>query len=107
MTGLVLESVSVGGLHDVSLEVPGGQVVCLSGVSGTGKSRLLRAVADLEPHGGSISLNGAGQRDMPKVQALHEKYSDNPDFVILAMNVRDDNKEMAEYWAEKKYTFPT
>jgi len=64
LTGLVLESVSVGGLHDVSLEVPGGQVVCLSGVSGTGKSRLLRAVADLEPHGGSISLNGAGQRDM-------------------------------------------
>ncbi len=49
----------------------------------------------------------ACQRDMPKVQALHEKYSDNPDFVILAMNVRDDNKKMAEYWAEKKYSFPT
>ena len=50
---------------------------------------------------------GACQRDMPKVQALHEKYSDNPDVVILAMNVRDDNQKMAEYWVEKKYTFPT
>jgi len=66
--GLLLESVSVGALSDVSLSVPCGQVVCLSGASGSGKSRLLRAVADLEPHGGRISLAGTGQLDMPAHQ---------------------------------------
>lgn len=68
MTDLLLENASVGALSDVSLAVPGGQVVCLSGPSGSGKSRLLRAVADLEPHGGAISLNGADQLDMPAHQ---------------------------------------
>lgn len=62
---LVLENVSVGALKNVSLTVPGGQVACLSGPSGSGKSRLLRAVADLEPHSGGISLNGVAQQDMP------------------------------------------
>ena len=44
---------------------------------------------------------------MPKVQVLHEKYAKNPNVVILAMNVGDDNDKMAKYWASKKYTFPT
>ena len=57
LTGLLLQGVSVGALREVTLTVPGGQVVCLSGASGSGKSRLLRAVADLEPHGGQISLD--------------------------------------------------
>lgn len=61
----MLEKLSVGTLDNVSLRVPGGQVVCLSGPSGSGKSRLLRAVADLEPHDGSVSLGGTGQFDLP------------------------------------------
>ena len=44
---------------------------------------------------------------MPQVQVLHSKYANNPDVVILAMNVGDDNEKMAKWWAEKKYTFPT
>ncbi|WP_166256987.1 ABC transporter ATP-binding protein [Marinobacter salicampi] len=68
MTHLLLENVSVGDLSDVSLAVAAGQVICLSGPSGSGKSRLLRAVADLEPHGGVISLAGANQQSMPAHQ---------------------------------------
>ena len=68
MTGLLLDQVSVGTLAGVSLAVPAGQVVCVSGPSGSGKSRLLRAVADLEPHGGEISLNGTGQVALPAHQ---------------------------------------
>jgi UDP-glucose/iron transport system ATP-binding protein len=65
LTDLVLENLSVGTLDNVSLTVPGGQVVCLSGPSGSGKSRLLRAVADLEPHGGRVALGDAVQLDAP------------------------------------------
>ena len=48
--------------------VPAGQVVCLSGPSGSGKSRLLRAVADLEPHGGRVFLGDTDQLDVPAHQ---------------------------------------
>ena len=68
LRALLLEGVRVGSLDEVSMAVPGGQVVCLSGPSGSGKSRLLRAVADLEPHGGSISLNGTDQLSLPAHQ---------------------------------------
>jgi ABC-type sulfate/molybdate transport systems ATPase subunit len=64
LTDLVLENLSVGTLSNVSLRIPGGQVVCLSGPSGSGKSRLLRAVADLEPHGGRVSLGDTAQLDV-------------------------------------------
>lgn len=68
MTGLLLDQVSVGTLAGVSVAVPAGRVVCVSGTSGSGKSRLLRAVADLEPHGGEISLNGTSQGAVPAHQ---------------------------------------
>ena len=68
MTDLVLKNLCVGTLSNVSLTVPGGQVVCLSGPSGSGKSRLLRAVADLEPHGGTVSLADTCQEDLPAHQ---------------------------------------
>lgn len=68
MTGLLLQQVNVGALAGVSLAVPAGQVICVSGPSGSGKSRLLRAVADLEPHGGEISLNGTAQGAVPAHQ---------------------------------------
>ncbi|SEA08066.1 ABC transporter ATP-binding protein [Microbulbifer marinus] len=57
---LRLQHVAVGPLDNIELEVAPGQIVCLSGPSGSGKSRLLRAVADLEPHGGVVRL---GDRD--------------------------------------------
>lgn len=65
MSDLHLESVSVGMLREASLSVPGGSVVCLSGASGSGKSRLLRAVADLEPHDGRVTLNDTDQFSVP------------------------------------------
>ncbi|SFR47463.1 ABC transporter [Marinobacter gudaonensis] len=68
MTDLVLDNLGVGTLSPVSLTVPGGQVVCLSGPSGSGKSRLLRGVADLEPHDGRVFLGDTAQLDVPAHQ---------------------------------------
>lgn len=51
----------MGTLEAVTLTVAPGEVVCLSGPSGSGKSRLLRAVADLEPHGGRVLLGDVEQ----------------------------------------------
>ena len=42
----------------VSFAVEAGECLCLSGPSGTGKSQLLRAIADLDPHEGETWLDG-------------------------------------------------
>jgi UDP-glucose/iron transport system ATP-binding protein len=42
----------------VSFTVDAGECLCLSGPSGTGKSLLLRAIADLDPHEGEAWLDG-------------------------------------------------
>ncbi len=50
------------GLQDINLLIPGGQTLCIYGHSGSGKSLLLRAIADLDPNQGNVSL-GDIQRD--------------------------------------------
>jgi ABC-type lipoprotein export system ATPase subunit len=53
---LVLAGVGVGPLRGVSLEVAPGEIVCISGESGSGKTRLLRAIADLDAHEGEVAI---------------------------------------------------
>lgn len=53
---LYLESLRVAGVGPVSQQLDPGEILCISGPSGSGKSRLLRAVADLEPHEGTVFL---------------------------------------------------
>lgn len=47
------------------LTVASGECVCLSGPSGSGKSLLLRAIADLDPHEGEVRLDASLCGDMP------------------------------------------
>lgn len=56
---LELRAVSVRHVGPVDFGVDAGECVGLSGPSGAGKTLLLRAVADLEPHGGDCLLDGA------------------------------------------------
>ena len=65
--GLVVAYQGEDILHGIDLEVPAGQLLCVLGPSGGGKSTLLRAVAGLEePRAGSIHLDG---RDLAGVPA--------------------------------------
>jgi len=45
-------------LGPVSFNLDAGDCLCISGPSGTGKSQLLRAIADLDPHDGEVWLAG-------------------------------------------------
>ncbi|MFH7319301.1 ATP-binding cassette domain-containing protein [Desulfurivibrio sp. D14AmB] len=49
----------------LDLVIKRGEVVCLSGPSGSGKSLLLRAIADLIPHEGRVVFNGEECAGMP------------------------------------------
>ncbi|HRY16157.1 MAG TPA: ABC transporter ATP-binding protein, partial [Candidatus Competibacteraceae bacterium] len=54
---LRLESLCTVQLRDIDLTLAAGEQVFLSGVSGSGKSLLLRAIADLDPHSGEVWLD--------------------------------------------------
>ena len=57
-------------LHDLDLAVPAGELLCVLGPSGGGKSTLLRVIAGLEePRAGRLELDG---RDLAGVPA-HER----------------------------------
>ncbi|UCE90636.1 MAG: ATP-binding cassette domain-containing protein [Pseudomonadota bacterium] len=56
MHQLTIQNLFVRHIGPVDLAVEGGECVCISGPSGSGKSLLLRAVADLEAHRGQVAL---------------------------------------------------
>lgn len=65
--GLVLKQFSAG-LQPLDLQLEPGQCLCLSGPSGSGKSRLLRAIADLDPHQGEAYIGDQSSSSMPPEQ---------------------------------------
>jgi putative ABC transport system ATP-binding protein len=56
MPALRLDRVRSRALGPIDLEVAPGELLFLSGESGSGKSLLLRAIADLDPHEGEVWL---------------------------------------------------
>ncbi len=62
MSRLRIVKLSHHKLHSVSLTVGPGECVCISGPSGAGKTLLLRAIADLDPHEGKVFLDGTESR---------------------------------------------
>lgn len=48
-----------------SFFIPAGECITISGPSGTGKSQILRAIADLDPHGGEVALGAQECQQVP------------------------------------------
>jgi ABC-type iron transport system FetAB ATPase subunit len=65
MSGLRLEGLQSRVLEPVDLSLEAGELAFLSGASGSGKSLLLRAIADLDPNQGEVWLDGSARSRMP------------------------------------------
>lgn len=63
----MFKSVDLGTRHvgPISISVARGECLAIQGASGSGKSLLFRAIADLDPNQGDVSLNGQSREDMP------------------------------------------
>lgn len=61
---LVVSNLSRSGLSPASFSLTAGECVAVRGPSGAGKSLLLRAVVDLDPNVGELSLDGVSREAM-------------------------------------------
>lgn len=59
------EHIKIEGLSPLSFQVGGGECLALEAPSGAGKTRLLRALADLDPSTGRVFVDGAERSEMP------------------------------------------
>ncbi len=62
---LSVKNLSRPGLEPVSFDLAAGECVALRGPSGAGKTLLLRALADLDPNEGALSLDGTPREKIP------------------------------------------
>jgi len=53
------------GLKPVDIDLNEGECISINGPSGAGKSILMRAIADLDPNDGDLTLAGQSREDMP------------------------------------------
>lgn len=65
---LIVKNLQTALLGPLNLELRSGERHFIHGPSGAGKSLLLRALADLDPHQGTLTLNGVSQNEIPASQ---------------------------------------
>lgn len=63
--GLHVDQLHNDVVRGVSLTIAPQETVAVSGTSGSGKTRLLRAIVDLDPASGDVFLNGKSRDAMP------------------------------------------
>jgi ABC-type multidrug transport system ATPase subunit len=61
---LKIDKLKIGALPRLSFDVRPGECLAVEGPSGIGKTRLLRAIADLDAVDGHVTLEGTERRDM-------------------------------------------
>ena len=61
---LTVKNLSIYHLNDINIEIASTNTIGISGESGTGKSILLHAIADMTPHTGELCLNGVLSTEM-------------------------------------------
>jgi ABC-type iron transport system FetAB ATPase subunit len=61
---LRVDKLTVRGLPPLSFTVPAGECLAIEGASGSGKTLLLRGIADLDPARGHVFLEGAERGEM-------------------------------------------
>lgn len=73
-------------IQNLNLEIDSGQIVAIVGRNGVGKTTLLRSLAGLQKHGGSVKVNMAHGDETPNFGIAFQ----NPDLQMFNASVRDE-----------------
>jgi ABC-type sulfate/molybdate transport systems ATPase subunit len=65
---LRVEHLRIGDMTPLTFEVPSSECLAVEGASGAGKTRVLRAIADLEAAPGQVFLDGAERNEMTVIE---------------------------------------
>lgn len=65
LPNLHLQQIVIRHVGPIDLSIAAGECVCIQGASGTGKTLLLRALADLDAHAGEARLDGVACSSLP------------------------------------------
>ncbi len=65
MEGLVIKNLVLRNIEPINLSVEKGIIAGIAGESGIGKSLLLRALADIDPHEGEVFFDGKSVESFP------------------------------------------
>lgn len=65
---LRIDQLKAGAMPPLSFSVADGECLAIEGPSGIGKTRLLRAIADLDPAPGHVFLDGCERQEIPATQ---------------------------------------
>jgi ABC-type multidrug transport system fused ATPase/permease subunit len=89
--GLTFEGTTHPALHDVDLEIPGGQTVALVGAMGSGKSALVSLLPRLyDPTTGSVTIDGHDVRSLDVRALRHEIAIVDDDPFLFSSTVHDN-----------------
>src|SRR5690625_3096606 len=92
-------------LKDVSFKANRGEITCLIGVNGSGKTTILNVIMGLTPiNGGQILINGK-----KRMKQTYEEVAYIPDAITMlqSMRIRDSSQFMDDFyetWNEKRAT---
>jgi ABC-type multidrug transport system fused ATPase/permease subunit len=89
--GLTFEGTTRPALTDVTLDVPGGQIVAIVGAMGSGKTALVSLIPRLyDVTTGSVRVDGADVRDVDPVSLRHEVALVSDDPFLFSATVHDN-----------------
>ena len=86
---------SLEAVHNVSFEVPRGQTVALLGRNGSGKSRLLKIIADVyKPTAGRVEVNGTIAPLIEIGAGFHPELTGRENIVLIGLVIGYSKRQM-------------
>ena len=90
-TNLQIENASGDGFTDISLSTRRGEIVGIAGIVGNGQSKLLRALAGLDPFTGAISVRGEALRSRDlQARAAYMPADRHAEGLMMTLAVREN-----------------
>jgi ribose transport system ATP-binding protein len=111
-TGHLLEvrGITGGPLHDVSLQVDGGEIVGIAGLLGSGRTELLRTIFGAYPAKGEILVGSdrvtiSSPAEAMKLGVAYVPEDREVDAAFLAMSVRENITigDLGRYWSRGRF----